>query len=98
MEKNCGSGAQDFVGTEAGVTTTGHENERKRDEARDAGVAPSASSCGLDPSSCTDEERIRAECRKTCRRHFWAELLKSVAKVAGVILAAFGLSSFDAED
>ncbi len=44
------------------------------------------------------EEQVRNECRRTCRRHFWAELLKTIAKVAGVVLAAFGLSSFDQED
>ena len=38
------------------------------------------------------------ECRRTCKRQFWTELLKTVAKVAGVVLAAFGLQSFNAED
>ena len=44
------------------------------------------------------EERVRKECRKSCRRNFWIELFKTVAKVAGVVLAAFGLSSFNEED
>ena len=44
------------------------------------------------------EEQFRKECRKTCRRNFWIELFKTVAKVAGVVLAAFGLSSFNEED
>ena len=38
------------------------------------------------------------ECRRSCKRQFWTELLKTVAKVAGVVLAAFGLQSFNAED
>ena len=44
------------------------------------------------------EERFRKECRKSCRRNLLVELLKTVAKVAGVILAAMGLSSFGEED
>ena len=38
------------------------------------------------------------ECQRSCKRQFWTELLKTVAKVAGVVLAAFGLQSFSAED
>ena len=34
------------------------------------------------------------ECKRTCRRNFWTEVLKTVTKVAGVVLAAFGLQSF----
>ena len=44
------------------------------------------------------EERFRKECRKSCRRNFWIELLKTAGKIAGVILAAFGLSSFNEEN
>ena len=44
------------------------------------------------------EERVRRDCRRTCRRNLFVELLKTVAKVAGVILAAMGLSSFNEED
>ena len=44
------------------------------------------------------EERFRKECRKTCRRNFWIELFKSAAKIAGVVLAALGLSSFNEEN
>ena len=43
------------------------------------------------------EERVRADCRRTCRRNFWIELFKSAAKIAGVVLAALGLSSFNEE-
>ena len=44
------------------------------------------------------EERFRKECRKSCRRRLLVELFKTITKVAGVILAAMGLSSFNAED
>ena len=44
------------------------------------------------------EERVRADCRRTCRRNFWIELFKSAAKIAGVVLAALGLSSFNEEN
>ena len=57
---------------------------------------PSNPSNPLEPSEL--EARVRDECRKSCRRNFWIELFKTVAKVAGVVLAAFGLSSFNEED
>ena len=38
------------------------------------------------------------ECKERCKRNFWAEVLRTVTKVAGVVLAAFGLSSFGADD
>ena len=44
------------------------------------------------------EERFRRDCRRECRRNLFVELLKTVAKIAGVILAAMGLSSFGEED
>ena len=44
------------------------------------------------------EERVRADCRRSCRRNFWIELFKSAAKIAGVVLAALGLSSFNEEN
>ena len=50
-------------------------------------------------TECTDlEERVRRDCRRTCRRNLFVELLKTVTKIAGVILAAMGLSSFNEED
>ena len=58
-------------------------------------------------ASCDDEseqpghksrEEILDECRKSCRRNFWIELFKSAAKIAGVVLAALGLSSFNEEN
>ena len=60
---------------------------------------PSNPSEPLEPLEPSDyEERIRRDCRRTCRRNLFVELLKTVAKVAGVILAAMGLSSFSEED
>ena len=38
------------------------------------------------------------ECKLTCKRNFWTELLRTVTKIAGVVLAALGLQSFGAED
>lgn len=33
------------------------------------------------------------ECRKTCRRNFWTEVLRTLVKVGTAVMAAFGLSS-----
>ena len=43
-------------------------------------------------------EECLEECRRTCRRNFWTEVLRTIAKVAGVVLAACGLQSFGEED
>ena len=52
-----------------------------------------------DETECAElEERVRADCRRSCRRNFWIELFKSAAKIAGVVLAALGLSSFNEEN
>ena len=61
---------------------------------------PSNSSNTSNSSNPTSEleERVRADCRRTCRRNFWIELFKSAAKIAGVVLAALGLSSFNEEN
>ena len=58
---------------------------------------PSNTSNSSNPTSEL-EERVRADCRRTCRRNFWIELFKSAAKIAGVVLAALGLSSFNEEN
>ena len=52
----------------------------------------------LDAEEVPLEERIRRDCRRSCRRNFWIELFKSAAKIAGVVLAALGLSSFNEEN
>ena len=61
---------------------------------------PSNPSEGGNPSNPTAEleERVRRDCRRECRRNFWIELFKSAAKIAGVVLAALGLSSFNEEN
>ena len=33
------------------------------------------------------------ECKKTCKRNFWTEVLRTIVKVGPAVLAAFGLSS-----
>jgi len=34
----------------------------------------------------------------TCKRNFWTQVLRTVTKVASIVLAAFGLSSFVEDD
>ena len=81
-----------------------NEMEKNRGDASphplDAEEVPSCNGANeTDETECTElEERIRRDCRRTCRRNLFVELLKTVAKVAGVILAAMGLSSFSEED
>ena len=63
----------------------------------DAEKVPSCN--GANETDCAElEERIRRDCRRSCRRTFWIELFKSAAKIAGVVLAALGLSSFNEEN
>ena len=38
------------------------------------------------------------ECKKTCKRNFWTEVLKTIVKVGTAVLAAFGLSSCIGEE
>jgi len=52
---------------------------------------------GPDQPEPDDPERSD-ECQRTCKRHFWTELFRAVIKVSTVLLAAFGLSSFQSED
>ena len=66
------------------------QGRRPRDEGRKAEAdCPDREEC---------RERFERECKRTCKRNFWTEMLRTCAKVAGVILAAFGLSSFNEED
>ena len=44
------------------------------------------------------DEQCLEECRRTCKRHFWTEMLRAIVKVSTIVLAAFGLSSFDSSD
>ena len=38
------------------------------------------------------------ECKKTCKRHFWTEVLRTIVKVGTAVLAAFGIASCIEED
>ncbi len=93
MEKNRTGDPQDTVDARKGASL---DEGRGEDEGGRDSAEPLEP---LDPSNPLEplDERTLRECRRTCRRHFWTELLKTVAKVAGVVLAAFGLSSFDQE-
>ena len=44
------------------------------------------------------DQREQPLASPACRRNFWIELFKSAAKIAGVVLAALGLSSFNEEN
>ena len=94
MEKDCKSTPQDTVDATP-RDTTGRESVPSAPTEEEGRVGRQASCGGTDDEL---EERIRRDCRRTCRRNLFVELLKTVAKVAGVILAAMGLSSFNEED
>jgi len=76
-----------------------NEMEKNRDDHPqnpvDAEKSPPCHGEADETSHAELEERIRADCKRTCRRNFWIELFKSAAKIAGVVLAALGLSSFN---
>ena len=38
------------------------------------------------------------ECKKTCKRNFWTEVLRTVVKIGTTILAAFGIAHGVPED
>ena len=44
------------------------------------------------------EHECCEECKKTCKRHFWAEVLRTIVKVGTAVLAAFGIASCIEED
>ena len=111
MEKNHRGAAQDPLGTPADVAASrvgggGFEEverfegcQSEHEGGRAEASNPSNSSNTSNPLEHDKlEERFRKECRKTCRRNFWIELFKSAAKIAGVVLAALGLSSFNEEN
>ena len=92
-----------FEESERSESSKGYQSERGRRQAsserQDEEDNPSNSSNPSNPLELDKlEERFRKECRKSCRRNFWIELLKTAGKIAGVILAAFGLSSFNEEN
>ena len=111
MEKDCKSTPQDTVdatprdttGRESVPSAPTEEEGRKGRPAscprNERASNPSNPSEPLEPLEPSDyEERIRRDCRRECRRNFWIELFKSAAKIAGVVLAALGLSSFNEEN
>ena len=112
VETDRHSNPQDTLDAEKGSTTNGGEFKKfessrsskgcqSENEGGQAGASdPSNSSNTSNSSNPTSEleERVRADCRRTCRRNFWIELFKSAAKIAGVVLAALGLSSFNEEN
>ena len=102
MEKNCADAAPHPVDAENGSTVHGGEFEKfekfERVECPEGGPNNSSNSSNTSNPSNDIEERVRADCRRSCRRNFWIELFKSAAKIAGVVLAALGLSSFNQED
>ena len=100
MEENCGSCPQDTVDAAPEGRFERFEEFEKFERVECPEGGPNNSSNSSNPSNPSNdiEERVRDECRKSCRRNLFVELLKTVAKVAGVILAAMGLSSFGEED
>ena len=97
MEEHCGSCPQDTVDAAPEGRFERFEEFEKFERVECPEGGPNNSSNPSNPSNDI-EERFRKECRKSCRRNLFVELLKTVAKVAGVILAAMGLSSFGEED
>ena len=97
MEEHCGSCPQDTVDAAPEGRFERFEEFEKFERVECPEGGPNNSSNTSTPSNDI-EERVRDECRKSCRRNLFVELLKTVAKVAGVILAALGLSSFGEED
>lgn len=109
MEKDRKSIPQDTV--DDGSTVVGGGFERFESSKSSSGYQPqqeggrAGTSNRLEPlepfeplERASLEERVRRDCRRECRRNLFVELLKTVAKIAGVILAAMGLSSFNEED
>ena len=105
MEKDCESYPQDTVDAAPRDTAPrgGFEKFKKFESSRGCQSEQEGERAGtskhLEPLELDKlEERFRKECRKSCRRNLLVELLKTVAKVAGVILAAMGWSAFGEED
>ena len=98
LEKDCEGTPQDTVDATTGNATreaSGSPTGEGRNKREGEGQASLSGQTDVSPEQ---REEIICECRRTCRRHFWTELIKTIAKIAGVILAAFGVSSFNQED
>ena len=111
METNSYSNPQDTVDAESDDTTrkgtaSMQEGQEREGGGRRTSCEYESEDCNLSNSSNTSnpleqselEARVRDACRRTCRRRLLVELFKTITKVAGVILAAMGLSSFGEED
>ena len=48
--------------------------------------------------SPTEHGECCEECRRSCRRNFWTEVLRTLVKVGTAVMAAFGLSSWVSEE
>ena len=57
-----------------------------------SGNTPPLGGEGGGPHECCEE------CKRTCKRNFWTEVLKTVVKVATAVMAAFGIASCVEED
>ena len=40
----------------------------------------------------TEHGECCEECKKTCKRNFWTEVLRTIVRVGTAVLAAFGLA------
>ena len=91
-------GGGEFEKFEGFESSRGYQSEQEGGQAGARNPSNSSNSSNSSNPTAELEERVRAECRKSCRRNFWIELFKSAAKIAGVVLAALGLSSFNEEN
>ena len=41
----------------------------------------------------TEHGECCEECKKTCKRNFWTEVLRTIVRVGTAVLAAFGLAN-----
>ena len=88
----------EFERFEGFESSKGCQSEQEGGQAGSSDPSNSSNSSNSSNPTAELEERVRADCRRTCRRNFWIELFKSAAKIAGVVLAALGLSSFNEEN
>ena len=90
-----GARSERFEGFES---SKGCQSEQEGGQAGASDPSNSSNTSNSSNPTAELEERVRADCRRSCRRNFWIELFKSAAKIAGVVLAALGLSSFNEEN
>ena len=90
MEKNHGDTAPHPM--DASSTANGGEFERFESSSGCQSEQEGGQAGSSDPSNSSNFSN------SSSRRNFWIELFKSAAKIAGVVLAALGLSSFNEEN